>query len=330
LNWGINLIEINFYDNSWKIEFENLNLDYKIELAVSDIKNIFEHEETVPKIDLIDELVSSYNKIGFLNPILVTKLKNKYIIADGTHRLFALQKIAKEKGKNICCLLYVISPLQLKRSSWTLVFENNLPLKKFVDHGFLVEKFDNSDFNNYYLSLINGEFQCIIRSDGTFYRIYKNIPDRLEFLKSIKTIDNILGDYFKLISIKDEKEFPDNLALLAPPIDIKGDIELLVNHKELRRKKGSKTDVPLRTLFFGIPLKNLFQNEKDLSEFIIRKINNLIKSKKLIFIKPPLDIGGLINPINYNAIIMDKDLFYNYIGNMEINEEKIIKNYKVL
>ncbi|MHA1410089.1 MAG: hypothetical protein ACTSQY_07265 [Candidatus Odinarchaeia archaeon] len=324
------MITIEFNGHIWKIKFENIDLTYRIVLTVKNIRDIIEHEETIPDKKLIEYLVSSFKKNGFLNPLLVTEFNSKYTIADGTHRLISLQKISEEFNKEICALLYVIKPKQLKRSSWVLEFKKSIPIEEIKSAGFSLIPFTTKEFDNQYASLLKGEFQGIIRVNGQFYKIIKDCKDRYDFLKSVKDVDTILGHYDNLSSVDYEKEMAKNLAILVPPVDEKGDMRLLIENKELRRKKGSKTDVDLRPLFFGVPIQEFLQEEEKCIKTVAEKIDYLVNNNKLVFIKPPLILGKMINPINYYTIMMKKDVFFEYNYDIKIDKNKIIEKYSIL
>ncbi|MHA1753894.1 MAG: hypothetical protein ACTSYR_00010 [Candidatus Odinarchaeia archaeon] len=323
-------VRINFDKYNWKISFEGLDEDYKVDLSISEVNNIIEHEITLPDEKLIDRLIESFNKEGLLNPILVTKMENKYIIADGTHRLYCLRKIGLKEKRQANVLIYVLKSSNFKRESWVFVYNNALPLDEIKNAGFDIIEFKKSQFHSFYSSLVNGEIQAIIKTKNRFFRIIKKCKNRIEFLKSLKTLDLILGEYDNLIPNYDENEMIPNFAILAPPVDEKGDIELLIKYKELRRKKASKTRTPIRPLFFGIPLNILLSDAETLKKYIVNKIEDSIKRRSIIFVKSPIMKSGLINFIDYNILIIDKELFYKHTKKWEISEDKILDKYEVV
>ncbi|MEM2907375.1 MAG: ParB N-terminal domain-containing protein, partial [Candidatus Odinarchaeota archaeon] len=120
------MITFSFDNRVWRVEFPSLNADFKVEFNVSDIDRIVEHETTVSDKTVINKLLESVSSEGFLHPVLVTEHRGVYVIADGTHRLFALRELALKKDCRIHVPLNILREPYFKRDSWVFYFNSRI------------------------------------------------------------------------------------------------------------------------------------------------------------------------------------------------------------
>lgn len=324
------MIELKFDNHRWQIDFTGFKADYKIDFALSDIERIYEHESTVSDENLIKQLIDSFNSEGFLHPILVTVHDSDYVIADGTHRYFALRNLSSKSNRGINVFLNVLKQPYFSRTSWVFKFDKEVDLASIRKKRYEVEEVKLGDFNEKLSLVLRGEAQALVKTREKFFMIYKHFGDRYNFLKSLKELDALLGDYSELVLPDRLSSLPADMVLLSPPSDAKGDISLLVENKELRRKKASKTIVGIRPLFFDIPLEKLYQEQGKLRAYIIRKIDDAIASNKLILLKPPVwGLDFCNDQFDQTLLIMNKDIFYKNEKVKENFKRQIIEDYTV-
>ncbi|WEU40093.1 MAG: ParB N-terminal domain-containing protein [Candidatus Odinarchaeum yellowstonii] len=325
------MITFYFNEHSWRIKFPDLNDNLTVEFGLSEINRLVEHEKTISDKNVINKLIESFASDGFLHPILVTEMKNRYVIADGTHRLFALREISLKQGRQVYAPLNILKEPFFKRDSWVFYFNRKIDLQTILDAGFTLTRVNPSNLNEAVARVLNGEFQGLIKSGGEFFSIQREAHTREDFLKSLKELDEILGNYDKLVLREEFNIGTGEMAFIAPPVDDKGDIRILVENSGLRRRKASRTVVKLRPLFLDVPLNILLSDFEDVEKYIIEKIEWLIFNKKILLVKPPVaDLDFCGDAFDHPLLIMNKDVFYRKSGFKKSFENQIIEDYKIL
>ncbi len=325
------MITFNFGEHSWKVKFSNLNGDFIVEFGLSEINHIVEHEKTVSDKTVIDRLIESFSSEGFLHPILVTELGADYVIADGTHRVFALREIGLKEKCKVYAPLNILRESYFKRDSWVLKFNREINLESILNAGFTVNKVNSLNLNEASYMVLNGDVQALIKTGGEFFSVHRKTCSREDFLKSLKELDNILGEYDKLVLREDFNSGSGEMAFIAPPVDSKGDIKILVEKNDLRRRKASRTVVKLRPLFLDTPLNMLLRGFEEMENYMVEKIEQLIFNRKIILVKPPVDdLDFCGDMFDHPLIVMNKDVFYSKTGFRKSFENQIIEDYEII
>ncbi len=325
------MISFNLGEYSWRIKFEDLNDDFIVEFGLSDISRIVEHERTVSDKSVIKKLIESFNLEGFLHPILVTELGRNYVIADGTHRLFALREISLKENLRVYAPLNILRHPYFKRDSWVFYFNRKIDLERIIEAGFTVTRVNPVNLDEASIKVLNGELQALIKTGGEFFSVQREERSREDFLKSLRELDNILGDYERLVLREDFNLKNGEMAFIAPPVDSKGDIKILVENADLRRRKASRTVVKLRPLFLDIPLNILLSGFEEVKEYMVDKIERLIFNRKVILVKPPVaDLDFCGDAFDHPLLVMNKDVFYSKNGFKKSFRNQILEDYKVI
>ncbi|MEO0159537.1 MAG: ParB/RepB/Spo0J family partition protein [candidate division WOR-3 bacterium] len=210
---------------------------------------IIPHEE--PSLIKLNKLISKIENDGFINhPILCTKLKDKIIILDGTHRFYALKHL---NVKFIPIQLVRYDKRKVKLSSWCWQFKID---DKFLN---IIRNFDG----NFIRELRRPRnYEILIKSNESFILKFKN---RMEFLKFLGTLNNF--DY--------ERVLREQLieGIVFPTLNHK--FFLFLANNGYRIPSGiTRFKVQHRILFLKVPL-NVLNNHDKILEF-----KNQIQNRK--------------------------------------------------
>ncbi len=153
------------------------------EIEFLDVNKVIPHEE--PSKDRLNKLVLKIKDDGFVNhPIICTKIKDKIIILDGTHRYNALKEIGV---KFIPIQLVSYDKRRIKLSSWAWQFK--------VDNQFLlsIRNFDGRILRE---ARNPRRYEVLIKSKESFILKFNNRLEFLKFLNGLKTIsyERVLRD----------------------------------------------------------------------------------------------------------------------------------------
>lgn len=210
---------------------------------------IIPHEE--PSQTKLNELTFKIKKDGFVNhPILCTKLDEKIIILDGTHRFYALKHL---DIKFIPIQLVQYNKMRIKLSSWCWQFR--------IDENFLKLL---SEFNGNILSQTRNprNYEVLIKSSESFILKFKNKVDFLRFLRSLNNIEY-------------ERVLKDNLVegIIFPTLN--HNFFLFLARNGYKIPSGiTRFKIQNRILFLRVPLSILSD------EYEIVKFKEQIKERK--------------------------------------------------
>ena len=251
--------------------------NYHIVLDLIPVNNITPHEQFLvhPSTDPHSawaNLIRSIVENGFTYPILSTRdeYKNRWIIADGTHRVEAM----KELGITFipAIILSHNSPNgQFKRTSWSKiipkesiesfpVLPSNIKVKKLTispikDNGSSLRECNHTISQ----LLIDPNVLGIYRKDNQYYllepELHVNRKDHLELIYWLDTNNDPI--YKRYLTLDQTLKDQEDMFIFSPPNDALGDLYYLAQFPELRRVKGSKTLVPWRIIQYPIPLAAL-------------------------------------------------------------------------
>jgi hypothetical protein len=219
------------------------------EIEFLEPKEIIPHEE--PSIEKLNALISKIKNDGFINhPILTTKIKNKIIILDGTHRFFALKNL---NVKFIPIQLVNYHKKRIKLSSWAWQFNVNEEFKNFLK---------TFDLKITYEIRMPKNYEILIKSKETFLVKFSDKFKFLSFLNEIKNlryervlreqlIEGIifpkLNHNFFLFLAKNNLKIPSGITrfkvqnrilYLKVPLNVLNDERLILEFKEhLKNRK---------------------------------------------------------------------------------------------
>lgn len=294
ITWKLQLSEhYKLYSENYP-DIKQNNLEIHIDLIPID--KIHEHEVELPNKNEIDSIVDSIQRKGFLHPILVTEHNDYWILADGTHRKKALEKL---NCKFIPAIILKDSD-SIRRDTWVRIFNSRMPsykqfYKKLSPHqrkNIVHKQFDIIHIE----TLIEYQYKedlIAVYKDGTFFHVFlnKEFTNRLDHLKLIKIFDQTFDSDDKsyiMVSKANEKEFNFNEYILLPsPIDSLKDLEYLVKYKELRRSRASRVIIPLRLIHIPLDYKILKLSKEEAEDAFENIFQNYLKQDlfRTIFLK---------------------------------------------
>ena len=271
--------------------------NYHIVLDLIPVDKITPHEQFLikPSNDPNSawaNLVRSIKENEFTYPVLCTydDYKDRWIIADGTHRVEAMKQLEVTYIPAII-LSYNSTKGQFKRTSWAKMIPKN-GNKDFpaLPPNIQIKKLALSPIKDYVDSIPEFKYEIsellthsnalgIYRKDNHYYLLESGIElNRKEQLDLILRLDNNNNPTDKrYLTIDQALKSQENMLILAPPNDALGDLYYLSQFPELRRVKGSKTLVPWRIVQFPVPLLSLKQSYTEALNILEDKIDQFIK-----------------------------------------------------
>jgi hypothetical protein len=304
---------------------ENTNVTLQLEVIPS--SNLYEHEAVIESLTNAEQkgylslkkLQGHILENGFLHPVLAHYLhsSNKWVLADGTHRLKAMNEL-----KSKCIVGLKLLKENYQRDCWIKALSslNQSDCRQILDN--LQKKYNNlsireihsQDKNIPYNHVYNPNLLAYINTPNLAYEILdKNPGDRLIHLQLIKELDSIFDNEDKDYKTKSELSLEtDSFLLLPPPIDETNDMSYLVDNKELRRIKGSRTVLDVRPVYFGIPFEILQRSESEILNYLAERIDDNLNRKAIGTIYPKKSFTTSLDPSWYyhTLLIGDKRLFF--------------------
>jgi len=252
-----------------KIRKDNTSL-----LKIKDIKdNPFQ-----PRIEMneksLQELADSINNEGQLQPIIVQKDKNKYIIIAGHRRLYAHKLIKKEKIWATVIdspysnsiendqLLFRQATIENLQRDQLFPLELALGCKKAIDKGLYK--------NQEELSNVLNKSKSYLAKIMSILKLSQKIITDLSEYKSVKDIEAL----YELQKIQDENKQEELYFLLKDKKITRDDIRFEVkNQKDNKQIKIVNYKKTKQKISLSVDLRKL--NEKEKNDFEI-KLENLI------------------------------------------------------
>lgn len=297
----------------------------KLQLKAIPVSNLFEHEAVLEHLSnaeqkgypSIESLKKNILEKGFLHPILAHYLNssNKWVLADGTHRLKAMEALKSKflLGLNLLKENYTrdcwIKTLPALDSSETLEW-----LKTNYKKNISIKTLPFQERLDLLCDEIEPEVLAYINTTDQGYEIIDKHPeDRKAHLQLIKEIDDKLDhpdkDYKTRLEVSVEK---DSFLLLPPPIDKVDDFMYLVDNEQLRRVKGSRTLLDVRIVYFPVPFDVLQTSETEIYSYVANEINKNLSENVIGTIYPKKSFTMSLDPSWYyhTLLIGDKRLFF--------------------
>lgn len=335
-------MELNLHlmeNKKWKI---NISDDYSeikdnkfvLNIELIEINKIQEPYIILPDAHEVSKVKESILTKGFLHPILVFKENNNYILADGTHRIEALQQLK-------CNLIpvLIIKREEAVLDSWVKILKSKSPPYKSIYKKVSPNQRKNIIHQEYDLLSIDSLLELqhrndviAVYSDGKNVHVFSNKDqtNRLEHLRLMKYFDEVLDHEDKeytLISKTDEKQFNYNKYLMIPPPnDVLNDLDYLIKNKDLRIPKAFRIQIPIRLVHIPISVEVLKLDLKSAIEHVTISINECITSFSTIFLKlsfsKSLDISWY-----YHILLIGSKM--SFLSDLEVNskEAKRIKDF---
>ena len=263
---------------SWKFfedDFQSLvgKDDITLNLEVIPLANLFEHEIVLQNITNAEQkgypsllkLKQDILRRGFLHPVLAHYLSpsQKWVLADGTHRLKAMQSLnsklitginlVKENYKRDC---WVKTLGNCNKFNYKQILKN---LSKRYPDTLKIQIVPPQEREHYLTQNCKHNLLAFINTTHQSFEILnRNSVDRLTHLQLIKEIDTLFDSSEKDYKTRAELSvYKDSFVLLPPPIDEENDMAYLVEHKSLQRMKGSRTLLSVRPIYFKTPFEVL-------------------------------------------------------------------------
>ncbi|MHA2407420.1 MAG: hypothetical protein ACXACA_03505 [Candidatus Ranarchaeia archaeon] len=311
------IVNVSLKQYKWQLELlEETNRKFDVNLVLSDVDNILEHERTVSNPIVLWSITEWIRDRGFLHPILATKYRNQYVIADGTHRTLALRDIkARDDPNPLLIPIMEIQPKDFTRGSWALLFDEGLPdVEQLLDGCWSIEeiRFESEDL----MELFDDEqLGVVLKTRGKIFGLYSIVDTRYNFLDSLKKIENRVGIPSRYLIAEDAIGLASDYLIFAPPKDDKKDLSLLVEHPELRRSKASRTIIPVKPMFLPIPLEVLKLPKEEGADQIANIINQSIDNDTIKIATPDLKKFDFCGEIwDEYMIIFNSQLVYRCVS----------------
>lgn len=318
---------------SWQFavsEFHPLNEQNTSTLRLETIplSNLFEHEAVIEQLfnaeqkgyPSLSSLKQNILEHGFLHPVLAQYLQSskKWVLADGTHRLKAMEalkskyilgmNLLKENYRRDCWIktLPAIGTVDWQQTlEWLHTKYNKRVLIQTVP---LEERLD------FLCDELEPNLVAYINTTEEAYEIIDKHPeDRKSHLQLIKEIDDKIDHPEKDYKIRSEVSIEkDSFLLLPPPIDEVNDFSYLVDNKDLRRVKGSRTMLDVRIVYFPVPFEVLQGTETEIYSYLAEEINTKLTEKAVgtIYLKKTFTTSLDPSWYYHTLLVGDKKLFF--------------------
>ena len=299
-----------------------------LQLEAIPVSNLFEHEAVIEYLSnteqkgypSISSLKQNILEKGFLHPILAHYLNSSknWVLADGTHRLKAMESLKSKfiLGMNLLednytrdCWIKTLPALDTSDWQRTLGW-----LKTNHEKNISLRTVPLQERSEFLCEELEPDVLAYINTTEQGYELIDKHPeDRKTHLELIKEIDDKIDhpdkDYKTRLEVSVEK---DSFLLLPPPIDKVNDFMYLVENKELRRVKGSRTILDVRMVYFSVPFEVLQSSEGEIYSYLADRINKNIAEMVIGTIYPKKSFTTSLDPSWYyhTLLIGDKRLFF--------------------
>ncbi|MFX0096841.1 MAG: ParB/RepB/Spo0J family partition protein [Candidatus Hodarchaeota archaeon] len=306
------IVNLAFGNLKWKLLFKGVNEgQYQIDLDIALTSQIIEHEVVLLK-SYLDDLIDSIRVEGFLDPILVTSSNREYVVADGTHRLYALKQIQiLDKIDVLHTPVVVLYEGRFDRKAWSMIFEKGIRnLKKIKKEWNLIPITVESE-QELWGFFNRGTVSAILCINGEFFLIEEPSESREFFLRNAKKIDSLLGLPDRYTTNSEALKSNLDWAILAPPDDTLGDMKILVERNDLRRRKGSRTIVPIRLMYLPLTIDELKLTKEKAIEKMVMRIDECVERNKIALALPPFRTFAVCRQNwDHYILIMNKDIVF--------------------
>lgn len=274
-----------------------------------EISRIVEHEVVLLE-SYLDDLVDSIGLEGFLDPILVTPSNGGYVVADGTHRLYALKQIrTRDKIDVLHTPVAVLHEGWFVRRAWVMIFEEGIKNLGVIEKEWNPIPTNVESEKNIWKSFERGNVSAIMRAESRFFLIEDLSKSRELFLKNAKRLDSLLGMPDRYVIASEALKSGSDWVILAPPIDGLGDMRILVEHTELRRRKGSRTVVPIRLMYLPLTVDLLRLPKGSAFKQMTMKIDECIEKEKVALALPGFETFAVCRQRwDHFVLLMNKDM----------------------
>lgn len=306
------IVNLALGNRKWRFFFKGISENqYQIDLDLAETSQIIEHEVVLLE-SYLDELIDSIRVEGFLDPILVTSSNGGYVVADGTHRLYALKQIRKQDKIDVLHTpVAVLYENWFDRKAWAMIFEKGIKnLRKIQKKRNLIPATVESE-QNIWGFFKRGTISAIVRKNGESFIVEESSKSRECFLRNTKKIDSLLGFPDRYTTPSEALKSNFDWAILAPPDDNRGDMKILVENTELRRRKGSRTIVPIRLMYLPLTIDQLRMSKQEVIERMIMRIEECVEMNKVALTLPTFKTFAVCRQQwDHHILIMDKDIVF--------------------
>lgn len=306
---GFLIVSLTFGKRKWELCFKGISSNrYQVALDLPEISKVVEHEIVLLE-SYLDDLVDSIRVAGFLDPILVTPSNGGYVVADGTHRLYALKQIKiQDKIDLLHIPVAVLHENWFVRKAWAMVFEEGVRNLSVIEKEWNLIPTNIESEENIWASFDRGTVSAIVRSGSKSFLVEESSRSRELFLKNVKRIDSIIGMPDRYLIASEALKSGFDWVMLAPPVDRLGDMRILVKNAKLRRRKGSRTIVPIRLMYLPLSVGLLRLPKERAIKKITMKIDECIETNKVTLALPGFETFAVCRQSwDHYILIMNKD-----------------------